>query len=445
MQPHLPQPIKGILKRILEPYRRDGLAHQMPLFFWQGYAKFKEQKVPGEPALAVPTSALADPAASFLAHLTTNLLPFWHAHSLDPTSGGYFTHLDRWGAVYDASAKYVTMQARLIYAFSAGHTLQPDRDYREVARHGVDFLTQFFWDSRHGGWRQSVRRDGQAISDLKALFDQAYVLFGLAEYYRLTREPAILDYLTRTYQLLEKHAWDGNQGGYYESCHPDWSLHAERKTICVQLDMLRAVLALDSLTGEAAYRRRVLQLADLISRQMIDPGHGCVLEIFHPDWRYAPVATRDQIQIGHNLKGAWLLLRVNALEPRAGYVQTATRMIEFCLDHGWDRIHGGFFQHVYRTGPLASPIKLWWPECEGLNALLNLYQLTGEVRYWDFFQALAAFAFTHFVDPAGGEWFTSCQADGKPLDDHKGGTYKSAYHTVQACLEVWQKLNGSLP
>jgi mannose 2-epimerase len=438
----LPQFVKNQLKLILEPTGRAGLGHTLPLLFWQGYARLKETKTRGESAPAHLTTQY--PAAFFLEHLTTHLLPFWSAHGLDTEWGGYITHLNRQGQVYDDSAKYAAMQARLIYAFSAGHALQPEGGYLLLARHGVDFLTQFFWDAQYGGWYKSVQRNGQVISDVKHLFDQSYVLIGLTEYYRVTSDPAILDYLTRTYQVLEKHAWDEVHLGYYESCHLDWTRQSNRKTICIQVDMLRAVLALHHLTGESVYRQRLVQLADLITGQMCDPDYGCVLETFHPDWCYAPAATRDQIQIGHNLKGAWLLLRVNALEPNPIYVQAATRMVEFCLRYGWDQTHGGFFQQVYRTGPLASPVKQWWPECEGLTALISLYQLTGETHYRDFFQALTAFTFTHFVDSAYGEWFTTCQADGTPLDDHKGGTYKSAYHTVQACVEVWQKLNSDL-
>ncbi len=366
------------------------------------------------------------------------------AHGLDADFGGYFTHLDRLGQVYNDSAKYAAMQARLLYAFSTGHARQSEQGYLPLARHGVNFLTRFFWDDRYGGWFTSVRRNGQVISPDKRLFDQAYVLIGLAEYYRATRDPAILNYINRTWDLLEKYAWDNHHLGYFETFQADWTLKSSRKTICIQLDVLRAFLALHEITQTDHYRQRAIQLADLVAGVMHDPDYGCVLETFRPDWRYSPAATHDQTQIGHNLKGAWLLLHANELEPHREYVQAATRMVDFCLQYGWDWMHGGFFQQVYRTGLLASPIKVWWPECEGLYALIALHQRTGKTRYWQFFQALTAFVFTHFVDQENGEWFTSCHPDGTPADDHKGGAYKSAYHTVQACLQTGEELRGKL-
>lgn len=437
-----------MLKSLVEPHSRDGLGHLLPLLFWQGYARLNAAGYQHYSAPAQTSTrglfTFSCPASLFLDHITTNLLPFWMTHSIDADYGGYFTHLNRLGQVYDDSAKYAAMQARLIYAFSVGHALQPEQGYLPLAHYGVNFLTRFFWDDQYGGWFTSVRRDGQVISPVKLLFDQAYVLIGLAEYYRITRDPAILNYINRTWDLLEGYGWDGHHQGYFEIFRGDWTLQSPRKTICIQLDMLRAFLALYEITQADHYRQRALQIADLVAGVMHDPDYGCVLETFRPDWRYSPVATQDQTQVGHNLKGAWLLLHANDLNPHPEYVQAATRMVDFCLQHGWDWSHGGFFQQVYRSGLLASPVKVWWPECEGLYALIALYQRTGEARYWQFFQSLTAFVFTHFVDQENGEWFTSCQPDGTPRDDHKGGVYKSAYHTVQACLNVTKLLNGAL-
>jgi mannose/cellobiose epimerase-like protein (N-acyl-D-glucosamine 2-epimerase family) len=201
-------------------------------------------------------------------------------------------------------------------------------------------------------------------------------------------------------------------------------------------------VGLNLATAEPRFRERARQLAGLIVERTCDPDRGCVLEVFRPDWRYSPMAERDRVLIGHNLKVAWLLLRVHELDPHPEYVQAAIRMVEFCLRHGWDPVHGGFFHYVFRTGGLASPKKIWWPECEGLHALLALHRLTGEARYWDYFSALTHFVSQSFMDREHPEWFTSCHPDGTPLDDHKGGTYKSAYHTVQACTAVLQYLRS---
>ena len=49
--------------------------------------------------------------------LFDSVMPFWLDHSLDKEHGGYFTCLDRDGAVYDTS-KYVWLQGRQVWTLS---------------------------------------------------------------------------------------------------------------------------------------------------------------------------------------------------------------------------------------------------------------------------------------------------------------------------------------
>lgn len=430
--------LKRPIKRALDPYGRSGLRRSLPLEFWRRYASAHSISK-GAIDQGIDDSVLSRhsiptfSADFFQDHLVGNLLPFWASHAIDREHGGYVTHLDRTGCVYDGAVKYAAMQARLVYAFSVSHRRQPASHYLRLAQHGERYLAAAFWDRQHGGWFTSVHADGQSCAPDKNLFHQAYTLIGLTEYYRINPEPAVWDMLASTYDLLEKHAWDHRRLGYAQRLQADWSPNSNAKTICIQLDMLRAVLSMQRATQEPRYSQRALELADAIVEHMCDPHYGCVGEVFHADWRYSAVATHDMVQIGHNLKCAWLLLRVAAIDPNPRYVGAARRMLDFCLRYGWDPVYGGFYQHVYRTGPVALPDKLWWPECEGLTAILAFYERTNDERFWRYFQALTAFIFSSFVDHEYGEWFMSCHRDGRQLDDRKGGTYKSAYHTVQAC------------
>ena len=44
--------------------------------------------------------------------LLENVLPFWHDHSQDHESGGYFSCLDREGKVFDTD-KFIWLQGRI--------------------------------------------------------------------------------------------------------------------------------------------------------------------------------------------------------------------------------------------------------------------------------------------------------------------------------------------
>lgn len=146
--------------------------------------------------------------------------------------------------------------------------------------------------------------------------------------------------------------------------------------------------------------------------------------------------------VGYNLKTARFLLRTAALTGRDDLFRAGVEIVDFCLQHGWDRRNGGFFQFVYPNGLLASWRKLWWVQCEGMIALLLLYRMTGDPRYLERFEQVSRFAFAHLVDPAHGEWFASCDATGRVIETRKAYEWKAGFHTVQASYLAQHLLAG---
>jgi len=370
-------------------------------------------------------------------HLAKSLLPFWAEHSIDTEFGGFLNSLDRQGRVLD-TAKVSAMQARMIYAFARGHEVLDDDAYLDIARSGARFLVDHMWDRDAGGWFHKVGRDGETIRSHKRLFDQAYVLFGLSVYARVSGDSEVLELAVETYELLELHAWDHKHGGYYERCDRDCSVSSSDKTIVVHMDMLEGIRALAEVTRQREHVERAEELVGLLMSRMRDRRTGCFVENFYRDWRYHPVRTRDVIRIGQNLKAIQLVPLAGGFGDAQASARSAAgrEIMDFCLEHAWDHRHGGFFQFVARNGSISSAEKLWWTMCDGVLALLTLCAGDGDARYRQYAAALERFAFARFVDPVFGEWYSSCRRDGSPLDTRKGGIGKAAYHTVQLCTDV---------
>jgi mannose/cellobiose epimerase-like protein (N-acyl-D-glucosamine 2-epimerase family) len=328
-----------------------------------------------------------------------------------------------------------------VYAFVIGYDLTLETRYREIAEQGFTFLIDHCWDQRFGGWFRSVWGDGRPKDPDKYVYDQAYVLIGLIEYHRVTQDPVARRYISETRDVLDRHAWDVQHGGYYRRCTRSWTESSTEKSICAHLDMMTALYLLSQVDQDTGPRTRLLEVANLITSRMCDRKYHCVLETFQKNWVYDPMRTKDQIQIGHNLKAAWLLLEVFRLTAEPAYYSYAGRLLDYSLNYGWDHQHHGFYQHVYRNGVLASRDKLWWPECEGLSALLLMYRVSSKPVYLEYFNRLADFCLSYLVDGEYGEWFTSCHRDGTVADDRKGHTWKGAYHTVQACYYAQRYLD----
>lgn len=246
--------------------------------------------------------------------------------------------------------------------------------------------------------------------------------------------------VVEAWDLLDRHAWDGIHAGYVESCGPRWEVLSDLKTSCVHLDLLGAAITTLERFGTRKDFERVRRLADLVAHRLRDQRHGLLLEVYHRDWRYHPGATRDRVQVGHVLKGARALLEASSAVGDESYTRIARDLAGAGLRDGWDPDHGGFYFLVCRNGRLSDSTKLWWHQCEALAALAQLSAPDDGSVYREAFLRLAEFCFTHLSDPEHGEWFTTCGADGRVLDSAKGGLYKSAYHTVAACLHTAQCL-----
>jgi mannobiose 2-epimerase len=423
-------------------------SRMLPLGVWDLYAvtrriprgRARADMRAGQPAGLSGGVAGSFSAQFFAHHALERLLPFWQRHAVDPVHGGFDTLLDRRGERYGDGTRYAAMQGRMIHAFCQGHWLDPTGEWLATARLGRDYLIGKFWDRTRGGWFSSVHPDGRVRDPRKDLFHQAFAIVGLAEYARAAGDRESLNYAMETLELVDRHAWDAVHGGYRESFTRNWSTLSSEKTLCIQLDMLQALLLLHEVTERQSLVDRSLRLAGIITGRMLDRRLGLLLETFSQAWQYRPARTHDVVWVGHSLKAARLLLLLSAhlVDPERD--RMARRLVDRCLRAGWDAAHGGFFHQVFRRGCLASTEKLWWTQCEGILALCEL--AARRLPYLSLLERLCAFTFGAFHDADHLEWYTSCNADGSARDDRKGGPWKSAYHPVQACFGASRALRG---
>jgi mannobiose 2-epimerase len=436
------------LKRVVEPQGRVQALDTISLLLWEGYALARgvatalgsvRRRTHGEQGHEIPDAeaSLYRRASFYREHVFGSILPFWEKYAVDRQYGGFRTHLDRAGRLYQEEAEKTThMHARMTYTFSAAHNVEPRAGYLEMARQGFGFLRTHLWDERFGGWYRSVRRDGAPCRTEKYSFDHACALLALLEFYRASGDRSALEYLCRTDELLDRHARDRRYLGYYESFQRDWTVRSRKKTLSAHLELLLATLALSHWERGAARGPGLTSVARLISSRMRDRKHGCALETFYQDWLYNPVATRDRVRMGHNLKAAWLLLETYRSTHDEGLFESAKELIGFCLKHGWDARHQGFFDYVFRSGVVAAREKVSHTQSECLPGLLLMYTCSRDPVYLEYFTRLAAFCNRYFADPRHGEWFASCDADGTAKDSNKGGTWKGPFHPALEFLYV---------
>jgi mannobiose 2-epimerase len=398
-------------------------------------------------------------------HLENGIIPFWARRAYDPENGGYLTRFDGDGRSSGTPEKYLNTQCRLLWWFSTLARSGRDRDVNLwLATQGFEFIRRHFWDKTHGGWFWKVSANGLCVDDGKVVYGQSFAIYALAEYALASGSEDARTLAVETFDQLQKRCADRARGGYLENLERDWSPSApgfnagDRKSLDTHMHLLESFTVLLGLTGEAAHRFALLEVATLIRERMIDPSTGCGRNQFDLAWNpipaiairrtwnaerqgEAPGAPTDTTSYGHNVELAWLLRRALAVagEDAAPWEPLMRRLVDHAVKHGVDREHGGVFRDgTTGGGPLVLE-KEFWQNAEALVGFLDAWQATGDHRHAEAFLNVWEFVRDHFVAPCG-EWRVLLSREGTPLDGNVGNDWKVSYHTGRTALECTERL-----
>jgi len=411
-------------------------------------------------------SRLETLSAEVRAHLEDGIIPFWRERARDTQYGGYLTNFDARGEVLPMPEKYVNTQCRLTWWFSRLHRAYPDLPgIVELARCGVDFLLEHFWDPRHGGFAWKVNRDGSRLDDAKIVYGESFCIYALSEYTLATGDPRGVEYASRTFDLLQQQCADTRYGGYYENVQADWSPEeagfagGDRKGLDTHMHLMESFTTLYQASREEVHRRKLLQLIDLIVARMIDSASGCGLNQFDlaftpipaiaikRTWNAerqgeAPATPTETTSYGHNVELMWLMRL--ALETAQAdldpYLPPMRRLLDHAVAHGVDWEYGGIYRDGLRNGGPLVLEKEFWQHSETLVGFLSGYELFGEAVYLEAFTAIWRLVKEHMIIPGVGEWRTLLARDGTPIDANIGNPWKVSYHTGRAMIECTERL-----
>lgn len=400
-------------------------------------------------------------------HLTAGIIPFWSARALDRECGGYLTNFDEQGRSTGTPEKYLNTQCRLLWWFSTLQRNRPESPRsRELASAGFEFMLRHFHDPVHGGWFWKVKRDGSRLDDGKIVYGQSFAIYALSEHYLATGDARALEAAARTFDLLQIHAADTLNGGYYENLNADWSPEAagfaggDRKGLDTHMHLMESFTVLYQASKNPLHRRKLLEIIDLICARMVDPATGCGLNQFDAKWRSIPAIAikrtwnaerfgeqpaqpTETTSYGHNVELSWLMRR--ALDVAGADITPYRPVMRRLLDHAaangvdWER--GGIYRDGLRaTGKALVLEKEFWQHSESLVGFLDGYEVFGDARYLDAFENLWRFVHKHMIIAGVGEWRTLLDRDGKALDANIGNPWKVSYHTGRAMLECVGRL-----
>ena len=365
-------------------------------------------------------------AKQYRGALLNDVIPFWERHSVDREHGGYFTCLDREGAVYD-SDKFVWLQARQVWTFSMlFNEFEPRDEWLEIARHGASFLGRHGRDQA-GDWYFSLVRDGRPLTQPYNIFSDCYAAMAFSRFAVASGEDSAREIAEQTYQKILRRR--ENPKGRYNK-----AVSATRPSVSLSIPMMIAniTMELEGILDLETFDRTLDQCLEQIFGLFLDDQRQILHEHVGPDGAKLDCFEGRAINPGHGIEAMWFIMDVAERRGDAALLQKAVTVALRTLEFGWDDQYGGIFSFLDVRGRPPQQLewdrKLWWVHVETLVALLKGYRLTGNPACLKWFEKVHSYVWSHFPDPKHGEWFGYLTRQGEVLLPLKGGKWKGCFH-----------------
>lgn len=379
--------------------------------------------------------------------LLGDVMPFWEKSDLvDKQYGGFISSVDRFGKSYNDD-KSVWFQGRCLWTFSKLCNVYGKRaEWVAAAKSGADFIKAHCIDS-DGRMFFTVTRDGQPLRKRRYFFSESFLVVGFAEYSQVSGDKADLDFAERYFDLMYRIYRDPSSDPF-KITPKENSAVRNMHSNANPMVLVSSAQTLRRLTGKTAHYDKIIGdiVNDMISLHY-KPEHKCVLENVFADGTILDNPTGRTINPGHSIENSWFLMNYAHLTNDKTLLVQASNILDWSLELGWDKEYGGvyYFCDLYNRPceQLEHDMKLWWVHCECLIATLTAYKLTGDDKYFAWFEKIHEYVFTHFVDKECGEWYGYLHRDGTVSHTQKGSLWKGPYH-IPRCLILCEQLLDSL-
>lgn len=372
--------------------------------------------------------------------LLGDVIPWWQSRFIDEECGGYLPYRDADGTLLSTD-KPVWGLGRTIWMWSRLYnTVERREEWLAVARHGMEFMVAHAFD-RDGRMFWRLTRDGRPLIKRRHLFTETFGVIALAEFARATGEEQYLARARELYRLvLRYHTTPGLLPPKVFPATRPLKGHAMPMILLCISQILREIDGDDPLYTETINGAIAEVLDDFVK-----PEKRCLLETVLADGSFLDTPDGRTVNPGHAIETSWFLMHES--RHRGGdpdLVASASQILDWSLEIGWDAEFGGILYFVDCDGKPAEPyehdLKLWWPHTEALYATLLAHHLTGEAKWAAWYERVHEWTFAHFPDRERGEWLGYLHRDGTVSSPVKGNLWKGPFHLPRMQLYAWKLL-----
>jgi len=372
---------------------------------------------------------------------------FYHPRAID-LKGGLFHYFKDDGTVYDTRHRHLVSSTRFVFTYAMAYRQFQEPGYLDGLKHALSFLRLAHRAPDGSGYAWML--DGDKVEDgTQHCYGLAFVLLAYAHATMAGQEQARA-WIGETFDLMEQRFWDAEAGLYADEASRDWSVLSTYRGQNANMHACEALQAAYQATGEKRFLERAFTIAYNITQRQAQRCGGLIWEHYdtnwQPDWKFNIDDPENLFrpwgyQPGHFTEWAKLLLQLEArgavLQKDLGWlVPTAERLFQVAVNQGWDAEHGGLCYSLAPDLSICDYHKYFWVQAESAAAAAMLAQRTGEQSYWDWYQRIWEYSWTHMVDHKHGAWFRILDRENRKLSDEKSPAGKVDYHTMGACYDI---------
>ncbi len=380
-----------------------------------------------------------------------NILSYWVNNAPDSDNGGFIGHVDFDNIKDNEANKGIVLNARILWTFALAYRKLQDDVFRSLADRAYTYIKNCFLDQTYGGVYWELDAQGNPVNKKKQVYAQAFTIYALTEYYKISKNQEVLDWAIELFDFIEKYSFDEKNQGYIEAFSEDWSTLEDmrlsdkdanlEKTMNTHLHILEAYTNLYSVWTNAHLKTQQERLITLFLEKFINEDDHLNL-FFSNTWE----KRGSIISFGHDIECAWLLTEAAEIidnqqlikETKEASLRIATKFIKEAID-----TDGGIINERDTENGYIDYEKHWWQHAEALVGLMNSYTISKDDRFVEPIFTIWSFIKKHLIDYQNGEWFWKVNKEGTPDEkQEKIGFWKCPYHNSRACFEMIDRISA---
>ncbi len=377
------------------------------------------------------------------------ILPFWRKKMIDREMDGFFGQINNDLSVEKNADKGQVLNARILWTFASVYRKLKNIEDLELAQRAYAYISEYFYDEKYGGYYWALKPDGTPSETKKQIYAQAFVIYALSEYFKVTQDPTVLQKAIDLFHLIEEHSFDSTKNGYIEARSREWSEMAdirlsakdmnEKKSMNTHLHVLEAYANLYQVWKDPFLKKQLENLIRIFSDIIIDPKDHHQILFFDDDWN----SRSSIISYGHDIETSWLLHEAALISGNKELIGSITKRSINMVDavNAGISPKGALYYESDRMGKHEEREIEWWAQAEAVVGFMNAYIIKRDPSYLTTAFNVTRFIEEYVVDKKYGEWFFRVTENGEPILSHeKAGFWKCPYHNTRACLEIMHRI-----